>query len=66
MSYRNDLFDRVMKACGIGDDTEEDKDIRSGFHYFIHDVYPDTKDDMSYKELLEAAKEYLRSLDYSS
>jgi hypothetical protein len=63
MSYRNDLFDQAMKACGIKDSTDEDKEIRRGFHDFLHDVYPDTKDEMSYQELLEAAKEYLRSVD---
>ncbi|MCA1994196.1 MAG: hypothetical protein LDL41_19440 [Coleofasciculus sp. S288] len=64
MSYRNDLFDKVMKACGIGDKTKEDKDIRRGFHDFLHAVYPDTKDTMTYQELLAAAREYLRSIEY--
>jgi hypothetical protein len=63
MSYRNDLFDKVMKACGIKDSTDEDKEISRGFHDFLHDVYSDTKDEMSYQKLLEVAEEYLKSID---
>lgn len=56
----NSRFDKVMKACGIGDKDDRDLLIREKFHDHLEDDYSDEKDEMEYKELLEVAKTFIR------
>lgn len=55
----NQRFDKVMKACGIGDKDNRDLLIRDKFHDYLEDEYDDQKDQMEYKDLLKVAKEFL-------
>ncbi|WP_333002935.1 hypothetical protein [Microcoleus sp. A2-C2] len=56
----NKRFDDAMKACGISDDNDRDRNIRTHFHRHLENHFSDTKDEMEYRELLKEAKTFIR------
>ncbi len=56
----NKRFDDAMKACGIGDDNDRDRYIRTQFHRHLENHFSDRKDIMEYRELEKEAKNFIR------